>query len=89
MFSGSFLLISYSLTIASTKEEDGGSSNSLASYLNHIIFPDKVRSEMSVHELMQLKHAFANKAFFAVFDSSEHFVPLLRSKLPISTFQNL
>lgn len=64
------------MTIASTKEGDGESSNSLASYLGQIIFPGKVRAEMSVHELVQLKCAFANKAFVAVFDSSEHFVPL-------------
>lgn len=74
--SGSFLFVRYFLTVASIQEGNGESSSSLPSYLGQIMFPDQIRAEMSVHELVQLKRAFANKAFFAVFDSSEHFIPL-------------
>lgn len=55
--SGSILLITYSLTIASAKEDDGERWNSLASYLGQIIFPSEVRAERSVHKFLQLKHA--------------------------------
>lgn len=74
--SGSFFLITNSLTIAATKEDDGERWSRLASYLGQITFPVKVRAQMSVYKFLQLKHAFVNKSFFSMFDSSENFVLL-------------
>lgn len=70
------LFIYYLFDNCLAKEGDGERWNSPASYLGQIIFPAKVKAEMSVHKFLPLKHVYVNKSFFAVFDSSENLVPL-------------